>query len=87
MFWSIIGSSAAALTMFSFIPQIIKAAKTRSVRDVSLATLLQLSLGVLLWIFYGLHLKDPVIVTANLVTFISLLVLLLFYYIYHGRKR
>lgn len=58
MFWQFIGLGAATLTMFAFIPQIIKVVKTKSAKDVSLFTLLQLSLGVSLWIAYGLHLRD-----------------------------
>lgn len=82
--WTIIGSSAAILTMFAFIPQIIKAVKTRSVKDVSLITLLQLGVGVSLWIVYGIHLGDAIIITANGVTLVSL-VILLYLYVSYGR--
>jgi MtN3 and saliva related transmembrane protein len=85
MLWSIIGSSAAALTMFGFIPQIIKVLKTKSLKDVSLTTLTQLSLGVSLWIAYGIYLKDAIIITANTVTLFSLIILLFLYFRY-GRK-
>jgi len=82
MFWTIIGSTAAILTMFAFIPQIIKAATTKSVKDISLLTLCQLSLGVILWIAYGVHLNDYVIITANSVTLALLITLICqhFYY-------
>jgi MtN3 and saliva related transmembrane protein len=78
--WLIIGSMAAVLTMFAFVPQIIKAVKTKSVKDVSLVTLLQLSLGVSLWIAYGIHLKDTVIIAANSITLFSLIILLALYF-------
>lgn len=84
MIWSLIGISAAALTMFSFIPQIIKIAKKKSASDVSLITLVQLSLGVALWILYGLHLKDAIIVSANGFTLATLI--LAIYLIYKYRK-
>ena len=86
MIWSIIGSTAAVLTMLAFIPQIIKAIKTKSVKDVSITTLLQLSLGVLLWIAYGIHLKNVIIVAANSVTLSSLIILLALYF-YYGRVK
>lgn len=86
MFWPIVGSTAAFLTMFAFIPQIIKVWKIKSVKDVSLITLLQLSLGVSLWISYGLYLRDAIIITANAVTLISLSILLVFYFFYKERK-
>ncbi|MFA5410480.1 MAG: SemiSWEET transporter [Candidatus Omnitrophota bacterium] len=80
MLWPVVGSTAALLTMFAFIPQIIKAWKTKSVKDVSLITLLQLSLGVSLWVSYGVYLRDPIIIVANSVTLVSLIILLLFYF-------
>jgi len=82
MLWTIIGSSAAALTMFAFIPQIHKALRTKSVKDVSLVTLFQLSSGVFLWILYGIYLKDYVIIVANVVTLVSLITLLFLYFNY-----
>jgi MtN3 and saliva related transmembrane protein len=87
MLWTIVGSTAALLTMFSFFPQIFKILKTKSARDMSLVTLLQLSSGVSLWILYGLYLKDAIIITANSVTLISLIILLSLYFIYGGAKR
>lgn len=80
MSWQVIGALAATLTMFSFIPQIVKVLKTKSAKDVSLITLLQLSLGVSLWIVYGVHLKDRIIIAANAVTLATLAVLLLLYF-------
>lgn len=87
MFWTIIGSSAASLTMFAFIPQIIKVLKTKSAKDVSLITLFQLSIGVSLWIFYGIHLKDAIIIIANGITLTSLIILLSLCFYYERRGR
>jgi len=84
--WTLIGFSAACLTMFAFIPQIIKVLKTKSAKDVSLITLFQLSFGVFLWILYGIHLKDVIIITANSITLTSLIILLFLYFSY-GRMK
>jgi MtN3 and saliva related transmembrane protein len=86
MFWTAIGGLAAFLTMFSFVPQIVKSLRTRSVKDVSEATLFQLSSGVSLWIIYGIHLKNPVIITANVVTLVTL-TLLIFLYFKYGKNK
>jgi len=86
MIWKIIGLSAATLTMFSFLPQISKALKTKSVKDMSLITLSQLSLGVFLWIIYGIYLRDKIIIIANVVTLVSLVVLIFMYFNYKGEK-
>ena len=79
MFWEIIGTSAAVLTTFSFVPQITRALRTKSVKDVSFITIVQLALGVLLWIIYGLYLRNAIIVIANAITFITLVILLAIY--------
>ena len=84
MFWTFIGACAATLTMFSFVPQIVKSLKTKSVKDVSPITLFQLSLGVFLWFIYGLYRKDPVIIIANIVTLITLAILIFLYFKYGG---
>jgi MtN3 and saliva related transmembrane protein len=80
MFWTFIGVSAATLTMFSFVPQIVRALRTKSVKDVSPVTLFQLSAGVSLWIIYGFARQDPVIIFANIVTLATLVVLISLYF-------
>jgi len=82
MFWTLIGAMAATLTMFSFIPQIARSLRTKSVKDVSPVTLFQLASGVLLWIIYGVYRKDPILIWANAVTLISLSVLIFLYFKY-----
>jgi len=77
---------AATLTMFSFIPQIARSLRTKSVKDVSPVTLFQLSAGVFLWMVYGIARRDPIIIGANLITFISLSVLIFLYFKF-GRIR
>jgi len=86
MFWVILGSSAAILTMFSFVPQIFKVIKNKSAKDVSFITLLQLSLGVSLWIIYGINLRNTIIIIANSVT-LTTLIILLFLYFNYGRQK
>lgn len=82
MFWTMIGAAAATLTMLSFIPQIARSLRTKSVKDVSPVTLFQLSIGVSLWMIYGAYRKDPIIILANAVTLISLFVLIFLYFKY-----
>jgi len=84
MFWKLIGVIAAGLTSFAFIPQVLKMYTTRSAKDISLVTLIQLSLGVSLWIVYGIYLKDYIIIVANAVTLLTLLSAL---FLYHKYRR
>jgi MtN3 and saliva related transmembrane protein len=78
--WTAVGTLAALLTSFGFLPQVLKMWKRRSVGDVSLATFVQFTLGVVLWTVYGLYIKDVVVVVANLVTLVILIAGLLSYY-------
>jgi len=77
--WYALGAVAATLTSFGFVPQIIKMWQTKSVRDVSPFTLLQFIAGVSLWVVYGVHLGDPVIIAANFVSLSTLAITLAIY--------
>jgi len=77
--WYALGAVAATLTSLGFVPQIVKMWRTKSVRDVSLFALLQLIAGVSLWIVYGVHLKDPVVIAANIVALSTLAITLTIY--------
>jgi MtN3 and saliva related transmembrane protein len=76
MLWTFIGITAAFLTMFGFVPQCVKMWKKKSVKDVSGMTLVQFSIGVTLWMFYGIHLRDYIIIAANAVSLSTLLLAL-----------
>lgn len=86
MQWELIGSGAALLTMFGFVPQIIKIRKTKSVEDVSLHMLLQFALGMLLWLLYGIHIQDRILIVANAVSFISLVIAIGLFFKYKGAQ-
>jgi len=60
-----IGASAAMLTTSSFLPQIIKAYRTKSMDDVSHYLMSFFAAGTVLWMFYGVFKSDPVIIAAN----------------------
>ncbi len=80
--WYIIGTVAALLTTFGFVPQIIKMHRTKSSEDVSLATLYQFSAGVILWAVYGFYRKDVIIIAANIICFLTLVVAIIAYHYY-----
>ncbi len=72
MNWNIIGIIAAMFTTFGFVPQIIKMYRSKSSKDVSLGTLIQFSIGTALWTIYGIHIRDLIVVIANVVSFITI---------------
>ncbi|MEW6534290.1 MAG: SemiSWEET family transporter [Candidatus Auribacterota bacterium] len=87
MIWTIIGLLAAILTMFGFVPQIIKMICTKHVKDVSLGTIIQFTIGVSLWTLYGLHLRDWIIVAANAVNLSTQIIALSLYTHYLRRDK
>lgn len=63
-----IGLFAAVCTTSSFVPQVIKAWRSRSTRDMSTAMFTLLVTGNSLWLLYGVLIGDLPIVVANLIT-------------------
>jgi MtN3 and saliva related transmembrane protein len=88
MVWTILGIAAASLTMFGFVPQIIKMWKTHSVKDVSGLTLVQFTAGSTLWLLYGIHRRDFIIMGANAISLAILLITVgLYLKLNHGMQR
>jgi MtN3 and saliva related transmembrane protein len=77
--WYALGAVAATLTSFGFVPQIVKMWRTKSVRDVSPLTLVQFIAGISLWIVYGVHINDKVVIIANVVSLSTLAITLTIY--------
>ena len=78
----IIGSVAGILVLSSFIPQLMKAYKTKKMLDVSAHLMILIASGMFLWVIYGLIRSDPVIIGTNASGFalnITLLVMKLRY--------
>lgn len=63
-----IGYIAGALTTIAFAPQLIKALKTKSTKDVSLLMLFCSTSGMILWLIHGIQVNDPAIIAANSVS-------------------
>ena len=74
----IIGTVAGMLVLSSFMPQIVKAYRTKKMSDVSAHLMILIASGMFLWIIYGFIRSDPVIVGTNAAGFalnITLLVM------------
>ena len=69
MTWTdLIGYCAAALTTLSFVPQAWHTFRTRDVAGISLGMYSLFTLGVALWLVYGLHIGAWPVVVANTIT-------------------
>lgn len=67
-FADFLGLTAGALTTAAFVPQVTKTWRSRSTKDISLGMYAIFSLGVLLWLVYGIYIGSLPIVIANAVT-------------------
>ncbi len=87
MEWKIVGIMAAVCTTIGFIPQIVRGIRTKRLDDVSPAMYILLMFGVSLWVSYGIHLGDKIIIVANSVAVsFSALILILRYKYMRQRK-
>lgn len=63
-----IGFVAAFCTTAAFVPQLLRVLKLRSAREISLGTFLLFSIGVALWLMYGLYTGSRPVIASNAVT-------------------
>jgi MtN3 and saliva related transmembrane protein len=67
----IIGLMAAMLTTLGVVTQALKVHETQTVGDLSLAMYSLFTLGVFLWLVYGIRKRDIPIILANGITLIA----------------
>ena len=79
----ILGLASACLTMFAFLPQLIKIIRTKHTKDLSLFMLIMLEVGISGWLAYGILISDPPIIVANAVS-VTLLTITLILKIKYG---
>ena len=70
-----LGYVAGAITVASFLPQVVRAWRSRQTRDLSLASLALLITAGSLWVVYGALSRDwPVVITnSGMVTLLLVL--------------
>lgn len=73
----IIGLAAAGLTTFAFFPQAVKVIRTRDTHSISLVMYIVVSLGLVLWLVYGILINDLPLILANFITLIPALTILI----------
>ena len=82
---TVIGLVAGTLTSLATIPQVIKTLKTRHVRDISIWQPLLITIGVALWMIYGILIYDLPLIIANITPLVCN-ALLTGMKIYYGRS-
>lgn len=64
---TVIGLVAGSITSIAAVPQVIKTLRTRHTRDISIWQPLLLSVGVALWMVYGMLIHDLPLILANII--------------------
>jgi MtN3 and saliva related transmembrane protein len=64
----LVGFVAAFLTTAAFVPQLVRVLQLQSAREISLGTFSMFSLGVLLWLVYGISLRSMPMIASNSIT-------------------
>ncbi len=64
----ILGFMAAVCTTASFVPQVWHILKTRDTRAISLMMYLLFTVGVVLWLVYGIMIGSTPVIVANSIT-------------------
>jgi len=72
----LVGYMAAFLTTSAFLPQAVKSWKTRDLTGISLPMYTLFTLGVALWLAYGLAIQSLPVVIANAITLLLSFIIL-----------
>lgn len=75
---TLLGICAGTLTTIAFLPQLVKVWRSKSAKDISMTWLVTFTIGVSLWLLYGLLLGQFPIVIANAITLGLTLIILAF---------
>jgi len=73
---TILGFFAAACTTLAFLPQTFRIIKSKQTKDLSLSTYIIYVIGLSSWLFYGLFIKDIVLIIGNIVALMLALTIL-----------
>ena len=83
----ITGYVAAFCTTIAFLPQLIRVIQLRSAREISLGMFSLFSLGVLLWLLYGMWIGSKPVMASNAVTLVLSVSILVLKLKYDRKKR
>jgi len=65
MIWYIVGIAASMIILSGLGSQIWKGFKTKKLDDLSYGMLCLMWVGMFLWLFYGVHINDVIVIGAN----------------------
>lgn len=65
-----LGYVAGFCTTAAFLPQLVRVLRLRSAREISLPTFLLFTVGVFLWLVYGIHISSMPVIVSNALTLV-----------------
>lgn len=74
----LLGYSAGTISSLVFLPQVIKTWKSKSASDISLLMFTLATLSVVMWLIYGILIKNGAVIYTN--TTVLLLSLIMMYF-------
>lgn len=87
MIQHIVAALAPIVNSIQLFPQLYKTYITKSVRDVSVYSLMLILITNLLWLLHGYFIADISLIVAGLVTMIINVALLILYFLYRKNGR
>jgi MtN3 and saliva related transmembrane protein len=72
----VVGASGATLTTLCWLPQALKVIREKETRALSLPATAAFTLGVMLWLIYGLAIGDWPLIGSNAITLLLMAVIL-----------
>jgi len=84
---TLIGLLAGTLTTAAWLPQVMRAFRTKSTRDFSWSWFAMFGTGVAIWLIYGLAASAPAVIVTNALTFLLVLGLCLLKLVHDGAGR
>lgn len=74
----ILGLVAGTLSCITFVPQIFKTWKSKSVKDISVMSFTIVVVSTLIWLVYGILKQLPSVILTNVIVCISAIIMLVF---------
>ena len=82
VYQELLGFIAAGLGAISFLPQLIKIWRFRSVKDISTGMYVIYTFSVILWLIYGIIIKSEPLIIAEILTLILASTILIMKYLW-----
>ena len=82
VYQELLGFIAAGLGAISFLPQLIKIWRFRSVKDISTGMYVIYAFSVILWLIYGIIIKSEPLILAEILTLILVSTILVMKYMW-----